>query len=228
MRLLFYTYFAVIWAAMAVAQDQQRQITVSGLGKIATVPDMAQINVAVEITARKAGEALRENSKRVFALMDVLDQAGIAKRDIRTSQLNLHPRWDQRNSSGEAPRIVGYTAQNSLQIKIRKIDQLGTVLDQVTNSGANRINQISFLLSDPAPLLKEARLRAVADARQKAELFAGAAGVTLGEVLEVTESSKGFRPSGHAAARMESAMAVPIAEGEVAQTAQVQITYALE
>ncbi len=228
MRLLIGVLLSVLWAEVAIAQNQPRHISVTGHGKIAVVPDMARVSIGVEITSRKAGDALRENSDRIFALMDVLDQAGVEKRDIRTTQLNLHPRWEQRNTSGAAPSIIGYTAQNILQVRIRKIDQLGEVLNEVTKSGANRINQISFSVADPAPLLKEARLRAIADARAKAELYANAAGAVLGEVLTITEGQSGARSVAHATSRMESAMAVPVAEGEVSHSAQIQVTYSLK
>lgn len=227
MRLLIAVVLALFWAGQAVAQSETRQITVTGHGKISARPDMAKINVGVEVTARKAGDALHENSKLILELMDVLDKAGVAKRDIRTSQLNLQPRWEQRNNSGAAPSVIGYTAQNILQIRIRKVGVLGDVLDKVTRSGANRINQVSFSVADPAPLLKEARLRAVANARQKADLFAIAAGVSLGKVLEITENTIGGGAFPRATARMEAAAAVPIAEGEVSYSAQVQITYTL-
>lgn len=228
MRAILSIFLLIAVSSTAQAEEIKRFITVTGLGEIAAAPDMARVNLGVEVTSRTAGDALAENSKRVTALIDVLRAAGIAEKDMQTTQLNLHPRWEQRNNSGTPPRVIGYTAQNMLQLRIRAIDQLGEVLDQVTRAGSNRINHIGFELSDPAPLLDEARRQAVANARHKAELLAGAAGVVLGDVISINEGGARSNPAPRAHARMEAAMAVPIAEGEISTRASVTIVYELK
>jgi len=202
---------------------------VAGLGEISARPDLATITIGVSITDRTAGSALSENSKRMSELFAVLEAANVAQKDIQTTSLTLQPRWDQRNNQNNPPRIIGYTAQNLLSVRVRKLDDLGAVLDRVTQSGANRIQNISFGIANPKPLLDEARKRAVADAHAKADLYATAAGVTLGEVQSITESGAS-RPPAYARgqARMEAAMSVPIAEGEVGLSAQISIVFALD
>lgn len=227
MRLLLKAFLIVFCTITTSTAQETRQISITGSGEIAARPDLATVTIGVSITDRTAGAALGENSKRMRELLSVLGGAGVAEKDMQTTSLSLQPRWEQRNSSNAAPRITGYMAQNMVTVRIRKLDELGAVLDLVTKSGANRIQQISFGIANPEPLLNQARKRAVADARAKAELYAKAAGVSLGPVLTITEGGSNPAPYARGRAQMEASMAVPIAEGEVALSARINITYQL-
>ncbi len=214
-------------AAAALAEDPVPQIIVTGEGRVEARPDMAMVSLGVTTEAETAAAALEENSKRMAEVLARLREAGIEERDLQTSGLSLGPRWDY--GSGErAPRLVGFTALNGLSVRVRDLDALGGILDQSVRDGANTFNGLSFGLIEPQPVLDEARRRAVVDARRKAELYAEAAGVTLGPILLLTESGGMSPPQPMMRmAAAEMADAVPIAQGEVSLTASVSITWQL-
>lgn len=201
------------------------QITVTGEGRVDARPDMASISIGVTTQARTAAEAMAQNSAQLALVLENLRGAGIADADLQTSNLSLNPNWTQ-SSAGQA-EINGYVASNQLSVRVRALDRLGQVLDAAVKDGANTLNGISFGLADPEPALNEARKRAVADARARADLLTQAAGVGLGAVLSITEGGgMGAQPM----FRMERAAmgdSVPVAEGEVTMSATVTLVWQL-
>lgn len=196
-------------------------ITVTGEGQVAAAPDMATLTLGVTTQGATATEAMQANATQLTAVMDRLKAAGIAEADIQTTGLQLNPNWTQ--AENQARRIDGYSADNMLTVRVRKIDGLGGVLDTVVADGANSLNGISFDIADPKPLMDEARKRAVEDAKDRARQLAEAAGVQLGSIESITEGGgvQGPVPM----FRMEASAATPIAGGEVTRSAQVTITF---
>ena len=205
------------------------KLTVTGEGTIPAAPDMATVMLGVTSQADTAGAALAENSSQVAAILARLTAAGIQARDIQTSGLSLNPQFDYAKSdSGQLPDILGYVVTNAVTVQVRDLPKLGTLLDQVVQGGANTLNGLTFGLSDPAPSLDAARKKAVADARRKAELYATAAGASLGQVLALTETSGYASPAPMFRMAADTASeAVPVASGELGITATVTIEYEL-
>lgn len=216
----------------AFAQEPpERRVTVTGEGEITAAPDQANITVGVSERGATATDALRANTRAMQALFDVLDGSGIDGADRQTSGLSLQPVYDNRNTEpGEGPRIVGYEASNALMIRVTKLELLGDVLDAVTVAGANRIDGISFGLSDTEAMMRDARRMAVEDAMERAQLYVQTAGASLGPVMTISEvGGSAPRPVPEMAmARMASDMAVPIAEGEVGLSVRVNVVFAIE
>lgn len=215
-----------LWAFPAMADDDLRLITVTGLGEVSAAPDMARVTLGVSEEARTANEALTATSVTMTAIMAQLSEGGIASEDMQTTGLNLSPRY--HHSSNSAPEITGYVAQNMLLIEVTDLEALGPVMDAVVAAGANRFHGLTFDMQEPRPLQDEARRAAVADAREKAALYAEAAGVTLGPLQSLGEAdiAAGPQPVMMEMARMASD-AVPIAEGEVTLSARVTVTYVI-
>ncbi len=208
----------------AVAQEAaQGRLIVTGEGAVDSAPDMATITMGVTSEAKTAAEAMSETSEATAKVLEALVQAGIEARDMQTRDLALSPLWDNR-STGER-RIVGFQASNTVLVRVRDLDALGEILDQVILGGANQFRGLGFGLQDPGPALDEARRRAVAEAMRKAALYAEAAGLTLGPVLEFSES--GGSPGPVMMERAGMAMAVPIAAGEVTTNASVTMVFGL-
>lgn len=216
---------ALCLAFPAVA-DEAGQITVTGEGRVEAAPDMATITVGVSTSADTAGAALSTNSKAVAAVLAQLQDAGIAPRDMQTSGLSLGPQYDHSASSGQAA-ITGYAASNIVTVRVRALERLGGVLDDLVGAGANQFHGLGFGLQDPQPAADEARRRAVGEARRKAQLYAEAAGVTLGRVISITEQTVHDGPGPVLMRSAAAESAVPIAEGELAMTAQVNVVYEL-
>jgi uncharacterized protein YggE len=232
MRLVALAFVLGLAAAPVLAQETPavtaRQITVTGTAEAQTVPDLATITAGVETRAETAAAALAANSEAMAAVLAALDGSGVARRDVQTSQLSISPVYEPyREGSPEAQKVSGYEAANMVTVRVRAIAGLGGTVDAVTKAGANRLYGISFDISDPKPALDTARRQAVADARDKATLFAEAAGVKLGPVVRIGEAVNAPGPMVMRAEAMAD-KAAPVEGGTVSLQAQVEIVYALE
>lgn len=207
-----------------------------GHGEVMAVPDTAYINSGVVTEAETARDALTANTEAMTQLIDVLKQAGIDDRDIQTSNFTVQPQYvypDERDSDGytRPPKISGYRVSNAVTVRIRQLDSLGAVLDQAVSVGANTVNSVSFAVGDPDSLYDDARKRAVADAIAKAELYAEAAGVTLGRIRSISENGPVPLPKAMDAQvmRMEAVpAAVPVQAGEISYSVDVAIRWELQ
>lgn len=219
---------AAVWAAgMAWGQDAPGVISVTGEGRVTAVPDMAVVQVGVQEQARDASIALRAVSEGLEAVLADLAEAGVAASDVQTSSVSVSPVYDRRQAAD--PVLTGYVASSSLSVKVRDLDTLGGILDDVVGSGANQLNGLSLTLADPAPMRDDARRLAVADARAKAELYAEAAGVSLGRIVSLSDgSSPSPVPMQRFAMAEAAAMDVPIATGELDLVQGVAITFEIE
>jgi uncharacterized protein len=209
-------------------------ISVSGTGKISAAPDRAEVSMGVLTQGNTAREALAANSEAMASLLETLKQRGIAAKDVQTTQISINPQYSQPRPGQQGdfvPRIVGYQVVNNVRVIERDISKLGTVLDAVVQAGANQMHGISFQINEPDKLLDEARKRAMADAKRKAELFAGEAGVVLGAPRTITESG-GFMPPPQpmyaGRAMMAAPSAVPVSGGEQELSVTVHVVYDLK
>jgi uncharacterized protein len=214
------TALALFFVQVAHAETRAT-ITVTGEGIVETTPDQATISLGVTTNAETAVAALAANSEAMAKMMEQLKAAGVAQADLQTSNLSLNPNWSNYSSSSSA-EIDGYVATNMLNVRVRDLEALGTILDAAVSDGANTMNGITFGLSEPNPVMNEARTRAVADATSRATVLAMAAGATLGPIVSITEG--GTFPGPAPMFRAEST-AVPIATGELAMTASVTVTF---
>jgi len=214
--------------ALKADTGTDRQILVSGEGRVEVAPDLAVITLGVSKEAKEAGEAMALVSEDMFAVVQELRAVGIANKDLQTQQISLQPVWSNGgsyNSSGER-RITGFLAANTVNLRVRDLDQLGEVLDRVLRAGANQFQGLRFDVADHALLQDQMRASAVADARHKAEQLAAAAGVTLGPVRTITDQDHGGgRPM--MAMEMSRSGAMPIEAGELSFSHNVQVVFDL-
>lgn len=224
---VFLALILAVTPALAEESKLVRTISISGHGEVRAVPDVASISIGVTTQGATAREALDGNTKAMKALLDTLKQAGIDARDMATSNFSVGPRLDYGNNNGQPPKVVGYDVNNMVTVTVRKIDDLGGLLDVAVSTGSNTINGISFSVTKPDAMLDEARKAAVADARHKAEIYAAAGGFKLGDIITVSEGAAYQPPMPYMvkSARAEGAADVPIAQGEQALTVDVSITY---
>jgi uncharacterized protein YggE len=196
-------------------------IIVVGEGSINAAPDAARITSGVTTRAKTAKEASEINAKAMTSVMAALQAAGIEQKDIQTSRFSVQPVYTSPGPNLEQ-RLTGFAVSNQVNVTIRQIDKVGEILDRLLTAGATDAGSVEFLHLDPSKTLDRAREAAVADARRKAELYAHAAGVTLGAVAWLTEDTAAplFAPKMAMRAAMPSPP--PIASGE--DTLQVRIT----
>ena len=201
-------------------------VTVAGTGTVSAAPDMAEITTGVVTQAPTAAQALAANSQAMERLLQALGTLGVAARDIQTTSISVSP-LRRQSRDGQPPVITGYEVTNQVRVKVRDLSRLGGVLDQQVGQGANLVHGIQFGRQEPAPLLDEARKRAMADARRKAELYAAAAALKVGRVVAVQEAGAAS-PRPEMASRAMMSAAVPVAPGEQEIQASVTVTFTLE
>ena len=208
-----------------------RIISVTGEGEVKTRPDMATISTGVVTEGATAKDALAKNNGAMNAVIAALKSAGVAEDDIQTSDFSVSPKYPpyQPNQT-TAPRIVGYTVSNQVTARVKNLDKLGGILDALVQAGSNQINGIQFGLNDPKATINEARKKAVADAKARAELYAEAAGISVGKVIQISESSAVVPMPMMVKREMmaQAADSVPVAVGQQTVTANVSITFEIQ
>jgi uncharacterized protein YggE len=200
-------------------------ISVTGEAHISVPPDLAQIDAGVTSEAKTAREASDANNAAMGKVLLALKGAGIDEKDYQTSRLSLQPE-NSIPKQGVPSTIVGYRASNRVSIRLHDVTKIAGVIDTLVTAGANDIGGINFMVSQASKLLDEAREQAIADARRKAEIYAKAAGVTLGAPISISE---GGIPQPQQVFRFGAAkMPTPIAQGEETLSITVGVTWAIK
>ena len=200
-------------------------ISVTGEATVSVPPDLAEIDGGVTSEAKTAREASEANNAAMGKVLQALKGAGIEEKDIQTARLSLQPQSAPNRSGPSA--IAGYRASNRVTIRVRDVTKVASVIDTLVGAGANEIGGINFVVSQASKLLDEARERAVADARRKAEIYAKAAGVTLGAPLSISEEGNSAPvPYRRMAAGM--AASAPVAQGEETLQVTVSVSWAIK
>jgi len=166
-----------------------RTVTVTGTATIRSAPDEAVVTLGVHTQAPTAQGAMQQNAARMTEVMRALLDQGIGRDDIATSGFNLWP-----NYSDSGLTVVGYTAENQVNVTVRDMRKVGEVIDAAVAAGANLSSGVMFQLSDRNQGRDRALEAAVADARRKAEVLAGAGGASLGQVISIQETASSFPP----------------------------------
>jgi len=218
---------AALVAAPALAQTMPPpMITVSGEATISVPPDQAEIEAGVTSDAKTAREASEANNAAMGKLLLALKAANVEPKDIQTSRLSLQPQYAP-NRSGPSP-VVGYQASNRVTVRLHDIPKVASTIDVLVGAGATNVGGIGFSISNASKLLDDARGQAVADARRKAEIYAKAAGVTLGAPLGISEEGA---PGPMPYRKMAVGMAVsptPVAQGEETLQVTVSVSWAIK
>jgi uncharacterized protein YggE len=198
-------------------------ISVTGEAEVSVAPDQAQIDGGVTSEAKTAREASDANNKAMTAILPALKAAGIAEADIQTSRLSLYPQSSPVKTNGPM-QITGYRASNRVTIRIRDVTKVASTLDALVSAGANEIGGINFIVSQASKALDEARVRALDDARRKAEIYAKAANVRLGTPTSISEEGSGGGPVPMRATFKAGAPA-QVGPGEEALRVSVSVSY---
>lgn len=162
------------------------RLDISATGEVTRVPDVAIISTGVVTRAPSATAAIQQNAARMERVRSALRRAGIADKDIQTSSINLNPEYHYEQN--RPPRLTGYTASNQVSVRFRDIAETGKILDALVAEGANQISGPSLTIDKPEEALDEARMRAIANGRARADLYARALGMRVVRLLSVSES----------------------------------------
>ena len=221
--------------------NESPAIWVTGEGKVAIEPELAVLDLSVEVTMETVASARDEAARAMDAVMTALKSNDVDEKDIQTRNFDIRPRYEWREVTENGTRssrdvLVGYRVSNRLTAKVRDLDEVSTVIDEVITAGGDsiRFRDLTFTVEDVSPLLGQLREDAVNDAKAKAQHFADISRVTLGRLLYMAEPGAGQR-GGDVFVRsqsfaLESAAAAPptgISGGELQVTLSIQVAYAI-
>lgn len=208
--------------------QKETTLTLNGHGETARAPDKAMISVGVQVEAKTAAEAMRQQANQMDGVFKAVRAAGIAERDMQTANLSLNPVYDYPQNGPAVLR--GYMASNQLAITVRDLKKLGAAMDSIVKAGGNTINGVSFGIEEDREARDEARIAAIQDAARKAEIYASAVGYRVNRIVTVNENEYGPTPPMPMMARMqmESADAsTPVAGGEMTIESSVSVMFEL-
>jgi hypothetical protein len=194
---------------------------VASTGEASGSPNRLSIDLGVVCRAPTARQALSRANERAAALIELLGREGVAKSDIATRSISIHPHYDDKG------KVAGYEASNDVVVVLRDLDRAGDVVDAAAGAVGDdiRMGALTFGIEDPSDLLADARRRAVATAARQASGLALAAGVALGPIVRIVEGSGGAPPTPRPMLRAMAAESVPIEPGSQRLTVSVEIEW---
>lgn len=210
-----------------VAHDRDT-ITISGEGKVTSQPDLAKMDLGVQVDGATVKAAQEQNTKKMNAITTALIALGVKKEDLQTSQYSIQPKIDWSNGK---QTILGYTVTQSLAVKVRNLDSVGDVLAKAGELGANQVGGMNFTVDDPTSLQDKARSKAFTDARKKADTLSKQLGLSIVKVVTFSESSQNpiIYPMMAKSYGMDSVAAAPpspeIQSGTLDVTSDVSVTF---
>jgi uncharacterized protein YggE len=216
-------------AAVQVQPISGTRLDISATGEVTRVPDVAIISTGVVTRAATASAAIQQNANRMERVRASLRRAGIADKDIQTSSLSLNPEYNYQQN--QAPKLTGYQASNQVSVRFRDIGETGKILDALVAEGANQISGPSLTIDKPEAALDEARLKAIAAGRARAELYARGLGMRVTRLLSVSESGGYAVPPPmpmYARAEMASDASTKIDAGEQKLSVSVSMSFELQ
>jgi uncharacterized protein YggE len=204
-------------------------IAATGTGRVSVRPDTALVQVGAEARAPLLADASAEVARRTTGILARVREMGVEERDIRTVSYAAEPVTSAPRNQ-EPPRVVGYHVVNVVELRIRRLDAAGAVLDAAVAAGANVVRALHFALADPAAAEAEARARAVRDAAARARQLAEAAGVRLGPLVSLTEGGGPPEPRlvGPTGRMLSTAAPGPVEAGQLEVVVTVQARYRVE
>jgi uncharacterized protein len=225
--------FSTSWSSAAapsvsdLCSSSAPKLTVQGTGEASAAPNVLTVSIDIDVTQSDAQASLVADNDRAAAVTAVLEQGGVALKDVQTSNVSIQPQY---NLTG---LITGYEMTNTITAKLRNFARAGSVLDDLAAAAGNatRIDSLTFSIEDPRGIEDQARTDAVHQAVSHAQAMARASGERLGPVCSLSDTSTPIYPEqfyGDAASAAPRASAVPLQPGTQQESAQVSIVYALE
>ncbi len=219
-------------------------VTVTGKGEVVAIPDTGSFSFSVVETAKTVPEAQAQATKKINAIIDALKSAGVAEKDIKTTNYSSYPQYDYVQSTvcrdgycpGGKQVLRGYEVNQSVTVKVRKLDTAGSLLTKVGDLGASNISSLEFVVDDIEGVKAEARDKAITDAKEKAKILGKSLGVKLTKIVNFTDT--GEQPpmyyamdskvmgAGTMMGNQEATPSIPVGENKITST--VMITYEVD
>ena len=216
--------------AQPASSQPSHTISVTGNGLAYGAPDIAVAQIGVQSRNPDPAAALDDANAKMTAILAALKELGVADKDIQTSDFSVYAQQDIDSQSGQPKGTITYIVDNTVSITMRDLTKVGQVLGKVVAAGANNIYGVSYTVSDQSKLEAEARDKAMADAKARAEQLAKAAGVTLDQPMTISEYSNGPQLGMRADLAKSAAggSSVPVSSGQIQVSLQINITYLIK
>ncbi|MBP8591121.1 SIMPL domain-containing protein [Candidatus Shapirobacteria bacterium] len=209
--------------------ETKNTLAVSGRGEVYGKPDLALISFSVVAEAKTVAEAMAQNSQKMNAVIKFVKSQGVEEKDLKTTTFSLRPRYEWRENLSSQRQLVGYEARQELEAKVREMEKIGSLIEGTAAAGANQLGDLQFMIDNREELEKEAREKAVKDAKDKAKELASLLGVNLVRITNFSEESQIPRPyalESLATVDMKGAVETPqIEAGENKIEITVTLTY---
>jgi len=179
----------MIYQFQSLPQNAPRELNVTGEGKAYTKPDIATISFGVHTQAVKSQDAVNQNNEAMNKVIKAVKDQGVEDKDIQTTSYNLYPLYDYTQYGSV---FKGYSIDQQVEVKIRDFDKINVILDKATAAGANTVGNLQFTVDDIEKVRTEARNKAIAQAKEKAESIASSAGLGI---IRITNISENYYPS---------------------------------
>lgn len=209
-------------------QNQPREISVSGNGKVYAKPDVAVLVLGVESKGAKIADITIDNTSKMNKIIKEVKDSGVEEKDIQTTQYSITPEYNWTEMGGR--QFVGYVLNQQISVKVRNFEKIGSILDRATSSGANAVGDLRFIIDDPEQVKAEARAKAIEQAKTKAKTLAEQSGLRIVKLVNISEG-QGYAPEpmlnkamGGGAMLMESS-APDIQPGQMEVDLNVTLTY---
>ena len=204
----------------------EQGIRVTGQGEVSGTPDTLTLNLGVSLRQNTVEKATAEAANLATNLIDALKGQGVEDKDIQTHNYSIYPEYDYK---GDTQTLLGYRVTNIVTVKVRNLDNAGSIIDAATAAGGDavQVSGVSFSIEDDDALLQDARTRAWEDAKAKADQLASLSGVTLGAPLSITESVSSQPPIYRAFDSLETAGATPIEAGSQTVTVVLDVRFSI-
>lgn len=240
MRKLLTAFCLIVAMSPCASFALDRTITVSGTAHVDVVPDYASVQIGVSTTGKTVAEALAKNGPAMKAVLRAIETSGVPRKDVRTESFEIKPVYQRLpNGDADTSRMIGYSADNEVNVGMTAMDKIGNVIDAAARAGATDTGRISFSLQNDEAVLNQVRAAAMRDARRKAEMLVAPEHKTVGELLVVGRGVSGleeYEPRGlysmspvtavaQAEMKFEGAQIVP---GQVTISDTVTATFALQ
>jgi uncharacterized protein YggE len=218
-------------APSTASQTQLRTINVNGTSQVTMTPDIAYASIGVHTEAEDAQSAVEQNNQQSQAVIDALVAAGVDPKDIQTTNFSIYPQ-DKYSPTGELQGKY-YAVDNTVYVKVRDLESLGSLMDSAVAAGANTIYGISFDVENKEAAMEQGRTEAIDNAYQQALQLAEAAGVTLGEVYTISSYSSAPVPMAYYDMKAiggagEAMSSIPISTGQMILTVDVNVVYEIQ
>ncbi|MDD4074354.1 MAG: SIMPL domain-containing protein [Candidatus Pacebacteria bacterium] len=238
-QILSFVLMIVIIVFVAVLINEKTEannnlISVSGLGEVYVTPDVGLITISVQTENRNVSVATDENSQKMNEVIEYIKSEGVESKDIKTTGYNINPRYEWNNDTGKRT-LAGYEVSQSVNVKIRDLSKIGTIISNATSKGANDISSLSFIVDDDEEAKASAKEIAIQNAKEKAKELEKLLGIKMVRVVSFSENSGGYVPLRVAydevvslEKQLSSSIAAPTIEtGENKITSTVTITYSI-